>query len=84
MKKKKILSGIEQGGFMLFIFARLANKLWLNNEYIETLTWTILFISLFAAVRNREGKRPLVLTIDLIFAICTLLIIISDIISYLR
>ena len=69
---------------MLFIFAGLANKLWLNNEYIETLSWTFLLISLFAAASNREGKNPLVLAIDSIFAICALLIIISDIISYLR
>ena len=69
---------------MLFILAGLANKLWLNNEYIETLTWTFLLISLIAAVRNREGKNPLVLTIDSIFAICAMLIVISDIISYIR
>lgn len=84
MKKKKVLSHVEYWGFALFMLTALTNKLWLSNEYLETISWTFMLISLIAATNNRDGKSPWVLTIDLIFGIAVIIIVISDIISYLR
>lgn len=84
MEKKKVLSRIEQGSFALFILIDTINKLWYKEEYLSTISWAFLCIYFIATVNNREGKSPWVLTIDLIFGICTIIILINDISVYLR
>lgn len=84
MEKKKVLSRIEQGSFALFILIGTINKLWYKEEYLSTISWAFLCIYFIATVNNREGKSPWVLTIDLIFGICTIIILINDISAYLR
>ncbi len=84
MKKKEILSRIEYYSFILWALTGLSNKLWLSNKYIETLSWTFLIVCFMAKTKNREGKKPWELTINLLFCIASILIVLSDIISYLR
>lgn len=83
MEKGKIIRCIEQCSFLLFLLIGLTNKLWFKEEYLRILSWGFLCVYLIAA--NRKEKSPWwIYVINIILGIGCILILIIDIISYLR
>ncbi len=87
MEKSKLQSYIEQCSFLMFLLIGITNKLWFKEEYLSTVSWAFLCVSLIAANigQNRKKASPWwMFTVNLILSIGCIIILIIDIISYLR